>query len=179
MFTSCLSLCLHSNNSDAAALTLMFLRGIRILCQLCTSPLIPAPSSPPTTGPDSFRFRSSTSNAGGSQRQRSSSLSPAPQTKSSSFSFPASPKTTAVDVLQVLEPIWNALGSWFEMLAEEARRTEEEEVRQTAEEEVACSECALHCPSQRLLQSKLEGNCIHFYVTKAIEQAHRGTPVWV
>lgn len=129
-----LVLCFHSNNSDAAALTLMFLRGVRILCQLCTSPLSPTPSTTPTPAHDSIRVRSSTTTASGTQHQQSSSLSPTPQTKSSSFSFPASSQTTAVDVLEVLEPIWNALGSWFVMLAEEVRRT--------AEEEAACSEFA-------------------------------------
>lgn len=133
MSTSCLTLCLHSNNSDAAALSLQFLKGVRILCQLCSSSFNPTPSTPLTAVPDSVRVRSSTSTVGGTQRQRSSSLSPPLQTKRSTFPFPASPPTAAVDVLEVLEPIWDALGSWFEMLAEEVKRT--------VEEEAANSEC--------------------------------------
>ena len=125
--------CVHSNSSDAAALTQMFLKGVRILCQLYASPLNSAPSPTPTpAAPDSSRLRSST------QRQSSFSLSPPfnstqLQTKSTSFSFSAACSKADVDPLQTLEPIWLALGSWFDLLAEEVRRT--------AEEEAAGSEC--------------------------------------
>ena len=124
--------CVHSNSSDAAALTQMFLKGVRILCQLHASALNSAPSPTPIpAAPDSFRLRSST------QRHSSSPLSPPfnspQQTKSSSFSFSATCSKADVGPLQALEPIWLALGSWFDLLAEEVRRT--------AEEEATCSEC--------------------------------------
>lgn len=115
---------LCSNSSDAAALSQMFVKGVRILCQFSTLPPNSAPSSTPP--PESIRQRSST------QRQSSSPLSPQLQTRKSCFSFYASSSKVAVDHLEALEPIWLALGSWFHMLGEEARRT--------AEAEAACGE---------------------------------------
>lgn len=113
---------LCSNSSDAAALSQMFVKGVRILCQFSTLP----PNSASTPPPESIRQRSST------QRQSSSPLSPQLQSRKSCFSFSASSSKAAVDHLEALEPIWLALSSWFDVLGEEARRT--------AEEEAACGE---------------------------------------
>jgi hypothetical protein len=121
---------LLSVNSDTETLIPQFLCSINILSELYVPP---TPPSPIDTGGASRstqthrRSRSNTSMEGA--QQRTPPLSPTSSARSVSFSTaqteaPHKSKLCYVDILKVLEPVWGAIDSWFDLLLEEIRRAD-------------------------------------------------------